>query len=63
MTQIIRLKIREGNRRGKKKTERDEKEKCLFVQRLIKLTELRAIPRDSTEVLCSQNSEKDAPCR
>lgn len=40
LTQIIRLKIREGNRRGekKKKTERERKEKCLFVWRVAKVT-------------------------
>lgn len=35
-----------GEQKRKKKTVRGKKEKCLFVQRLIKLTELRAVPRD-----------------
>lgn len=40
LTQIIRLKIREGNRRGKKKKkQRERKEKYLFVRRVTKVTE------------------------
>lgn len=45
-------------KRGKK--HRNEKEKCLFVQRLIKLTEPRAVPRNSVEVLDSQDSGQNS---
>lgn len=40
----------QGGEQKRKKKREGEKEKCLFVQRLIKLTELRAVPRDRAEV-------------
>lgn len=51
LTQIIRLKIREGNRRGKKKKKREreekkkKKEKYLFVQRVTKFAGWLRFPR------------------